>query len=219
MMGHFGPEGGVLSCDDSDVVLEIPPGAIPASHPHQLIKAKVSLTPSAVAPELMNDPDFPCLTPVVEFESPGLLKFSKDVLIRLPHKACMAYDPGWTFRTHFTDPTPATENQVPQVGAFPSKDPVKFDPWYFVELKNHIQMPGQSSQRRSSKPRRGVMCTVDEKYVNISTPHFSKYVCSGCHKTHPLQFETVVYASHLKGRGYEEVKLIIYIMDPIKVEH
>ncbi|XP_033646160.1 uncharacterized protein LOC117305398 [Asterias rubens] len=213
MMGHFGPEGGVLRCQDSDVVLEIPPGAIPTSHPHQLIQAKISLTPSAAAPELASNPDFLCLTPVVEFESPGLDKFRENVLIRLPHKACMTYDPSWSFRAHFTDPTSATKiNPTP---ATTCKVPLS-DPWYFVNLKNHMSKSGRSSQRRSESMNRGVSCTVDERYFNISTPHFSKYACSGCHKNHPLHFETVVYASHLKVGDKEEVKLIIYIMDPIK---
>ena len=211
MMGHFGPDGGVLSCDDSDVILEIPPGAIPAHLTNQLIKAKVSLCPDIIAPEL-TDPECLWLTPLVDFESPGLNKFNKDVLIRLPHYARI--EPGWTFCMHYTDPTAATTSEDTQADASLLDD--NSDPWFVVKKKGHLNMSGNSCQK-DSEQHDDVTFTVDEKYINVSTMHFSKYVCSGCHKEHPLHLEAVVYAKHTKVKGHEQMDLNVYIIDPIKV--
>ncbi|XP_022082750.1 uncharacterized protein LOC110975010 [Acanthaster planci] len=219
MIGQFGPEGGVLACEDSDVILEIPPGAIPADHGSQTIVAKVSLRPDIAGPKL-KDSDSLWLTPLVEFESPGLERFNKDVRMRLPH--CAHMKPGWTFRVNYTNPTAATNsnpgnfNQEPESdGALLPDDAKSQSQWFFVEHKCTLTKSGKSC-RRVSEEGGDVTFTVDEKYFNISTSHFSKYSCSGCHKEHPLHLEAVVYWNHTKVEGREQMDLNVYILDPIK---
>ena len=99
MSGYFGPQGGILSCDQSDVVLEIPPGAIPESHPWQLIIVRVSRIPGIFSIALEKEELF--LSPLVDCESPGLHAFQKDVIIKLPHRAHLR--PEWQFTVHYTD--------------------------------------------------------------------------------------------------------------------
>ncbi|XP_038079392.1 uncharacterized protein LOC119746419 isoform X2 [Patiria miniata] len=223
MIGQFGPEGGVLSCEDSDVILEIPPGAIPADHQNQTIIAKVSLRPDVAGPK-KKDPDSLWLTPLVEFESPGLKRFNKDVRMRLPH--CARMKPGWTFCVNYTNPAadtkckrltePATSNRHPEADSFLlSSDAKSESTWFSVEQKCILTKSGKSC-RKASVEGDDVTFTVDEKYFNVSTSHFSKYCCTGCHKEHPLHLEAVVYWIHTKVQGREQMDLNVYILDPIK---
>ncbi|XP_022082751.1 uncharacterized protein LOC110975011 isoform X1 [Acanthaster planci] len=221
MIGRFGPEGGILSCEDSDVILEIPQGAIPAEHQEQLIIARISLCPHSIGPKI-RDPSALWLTPLVEMESPGLEKFTRDVKIRLPHRARL--QPGWTFIVHFTDPTadtndvslsdptPTTSSQDPEATAFlRGEDANAKSKWGWVEKRWH-----SGKADRHSRDSSRVNFKVDEKYINISTSHFSEYVCTGCNEKHPLNLEVVVYWKHFKVEGHQQMDLNVYIIDTIK---
>ena len=98
MSGEFGPEGGVMRCDRSDVSLVIPPGAIPASVPRQLLVCRVSCNMSSFS--LPPGKKEKILSPIVELESPGLVKFDKKVIIKLPHRACSPNE--WKFAAYFS---------------------------------------------------------------------------------------------------------------------
>ncbi|XP_038044103.1 uncharacterized protein LOC119718739 [Patiria miniata] len=221
MIGQFGPEGGTLSCEDSDVIVEIPPGAIPPDRRDQLIIARICLCPDSIGPKL-TDPDSLWLSPLVDLESPGLQRFDKNVLIKIPHRARV--QPGWTFSVHYTDPTAdtknnwqtdttrATVNQLPEAATFlHSKYTDTQAMWNCVEQKWHF-----CTEEKASNDVTRLTFSVDEKYVNISTSHFSQYVCSGCSKTHPLNLESVVFWQHYKVKGLDQIDLTVYIIDIIK---
>ncbi|XP_038060122.1 uncharacterized protein LOC119731129 [Patiria miniata] len=222
MIGQFGPEGGILCCEDSDFILEIPPGAIPPDRRDQLIIARISLCPDSIGPKL-TDPDSLWLGPLVELESPGLDRFHKNVKIRLPHRARL--QPGWTFSVHYTDPTadtkyncqtdttPSTVDQDPEAATFLLDEDTDTKPkWNCVEQKWHSGI----KEEKASKDVTRVTFTVDENYVNILSSHFSEYVCSGCSKTHPLNLEAVVFWQHYKAEGLDQMDLKVYIIDIIK---
>ncbi|XP_038059835.1 uncharacterized protein LOC119730825 [Patiria miniata] len=220
MIGQFGPEGGILSCEDSDVIVEIPSGAIPPDRRDQLIIARISLCPDSIGPKL-TDPNSLWLSPLVDLKSPGLDRFDKDVKIKLPHRARV--QPGWTFSVHTdptadtkcnwqTDTTPVTVNQVPSSSTFlPGKDTDNLAMWNCVEQKWHFR-----TEEKVSNDVTRLTFSVDEKYFIISTSHFSQYVCSGCSKTHPLNLEAVGYWHHYKVEGLDQMDLNIYIIDTIK---
>ncbi|XP_038044206.1 uncharacterized protein LOC119718824 [Patiria miniata] len=217
MMGQFGPEGGILSCEDSDVIVEIPPGAIPPDRRDQLIIARICLCPDSIGPKL-TDPDSLWLSPLVDLESPGLDRFDKNVLIKIPHRARV--QPGWTFSVHTddtkcngqTDNTPSTVDLVPEATTFlHGKDTDTQAMWNCVEQKWHFR-----TEEKASNDVTRLTFSVDEKYVIISTSHFSQYVCSGCSKTHPLNLEAVVYWQHYKVEGLHQMYLNVYIIDTIK---
>ena len=58
--------------------------------------------------------------------------------------------------------------------------------------------------------------TVDTKYVRITTPHFSKYTCTGCGKERQLSLEAVVYINDVHMQGDRRVDLHCYLLDTIK---
>ncbi|XP_072036245.1 uncharacterized protein [Amphiura filiformis] len=199
MSGYFGPQGGTLSCDQSDVVLEIPPGAIPASHPRQLITVKVSLTPSIFSIEVEKGGLF--LSPLVDCESPGLKRFKKDVIIKLPHRAHLR--PDWQFLVHYTDDSLVVGDRGFGWRVVKSS---------YQNARRDIQNAAPANISRVLD----VQFTVDTKYVYITTPHFSKYTCSGCGKIRELSFEAVVYIHDIHLSAERRVDLHCYLLDSIK---
>ncbi|XP_072035534.1 uncharacterized protein [Amphiura filiformis] len=182
MSGYFGPQGGTLSCDQSDVVLEVPPGAIPASHPRQLITVKVSLTPSIFSVEVEKGGLF--LSPLVDCESPGLKIFKKDVTIKLPHRAHLR--PDWQFLVHYTDDSLLAGDRGTG--------------WRVVKSScQNARRDMQNATPANFSRLLDVQFTVDTKYVYITTPHFSKYTCSGCGR----------YASCPSKRLYTFMKFLL----------
>ncbi|XP_072036575.1 uncharacterized protein [Amphiura filiformis] len=189
MSGVFGPKGGVISCDQSDVIVEIPPGAIPTSHPQQLIIVKVSRALANFSIPLTEDSIF--LSPLVECLSPGLKQFQRDVVIKLPHRAHLG--PDWQFTVHYTDGF-ADETAWKTVMA-----------WY------------QDLQNAARNLTSEVKFAIDGKYVNISTPHFSRYTCTGCGgKKRQLSLEAVVYVKDITLEKERRVDLHCYLLDTIK---
>lgn len=194
MSGVFGPSGGKLSCDESDVIVQIPPGAIPSSHPRQLIVVKVSRTLESFPLTLSKDAMF--LTPLVDCESPGLKRFDKDVIIKLPHRAHLS--PDWKFNVHYTD---GSATNI----------------WNTVTASNQDLQNSVRAITTRDPSTSEVSFALDEKYVNINTPHFSRYTCSGCGgKKRELSLEAVVYVHDKHLDTGRRVDLHCYLLDSIK---
>ncbi len=200
MSAVIGPEGGIISCEQSDVQVEIPPGAIPQTHPKQLIIVKVSTTLSAFSIPLQKDSML--LSPLVECKSPGLKKFQKDVVIKLPHRAHLG--PGWKFTVHFTDGS-EDEEAFKSVAAC------------YKDIQNTARIKTSSAYNPPSE----VTFTVEGKYVNITTPHFSRYTCTGCAASgkdskRQLSLESVVYVNDVFLGSERRVDLHCYLLDTIQ---
>ncbi|XP_041472496.1 uncharacterized protein LOC121421762 [Lytechinus variegatus] len=190
MRGWFTPQGGVLRCNESDVFLEIPPGAIPQDIKRQEIVAKVALVTSRFDFKLKKDEV--SLSPVVELLSPGLASFESRVVIHIPHRARM--DPDWNFKVHYTRSHGKTE-----------------EPWKTID-------EGVENRRSFSlKPfHSDVTFRTNETHFVIETTHFSKYACSGCGKKRHLNLEALVSAKYLNLPNRQQVDLNCYIADTIK---
>ncbi|XP_070557066.1 uncharacterized protein [Ptychodera flava] len=60
-----------------------------------------------------------------------------------------------------------------------------------------------------------VKFTVDEKYVNVRTKHFTKFTCSSCGKQRPIfAMDAVAYGKYIPER--EQVAVKVYLCDTIK---
>ncbi|XP_054762292.2 uncharacterized protein LOC129268822 [Lytechinus pictus] len=190
MRGWFTPQGGVLRCKESDVYLEIPPGAIPKTVKRQEIVAKVALVTSRFDFKLKKDEV--CLSPVVELLSPGLASFESRVVIHIPHRARM--DPDWNFKVHYTCSHGKTE-----------------EPW------KTIDEDVDNRRSFSLKPfHSDVSFRTNKTHFVIETTHFSKYACSGCGKKRHLNLEALVSAKYLNLPNRQQVDLNCYIADTIK---
>ena len=153
MAGEFGPEGGVLCCEKSDVSLVIPPGAIPASLPRQLLICRVSCNMSSFPVPLSKKEQI--LSPIVELESPGLDKFDEKVIIKLPHRACSPNE--WNFAVYFSH--------------------------------------NRNGRWESSTTDEDIEVSVDRRFCDISTYHFTDFIfCGVCQKEVPrVELEVVAY--------------------------
>ena len=194
MRGWFTPQGGVLRCEESDVFLEIPPGAIPESVQRQEIIAKVALVANRFDFKMRKDEL--CLSPVVELLSPGLEGFESNVTINIPHRALLNSD--WTFRVHYTQSHGTNE------GA-----------WKVVN-ENGATHPERCECVVCLKSSSDVTFQVTKTHFVIRTPHFSKYACSGCGKKRYLNLESFVSAEYQELKGQQQVNLNCYVVDTIK---
>eukprot|EP00057_Strongylocentrotus_purpuratus_P017779 XP_011672253.1 PREDICTED: uncharacterized protein LOC100889506 isoform X2 [Strongylocentrotus purpuratus] len=194
MRGCFTSRGGVLRCKDSDVFLEIPPGAIPESVERQEIVAKVALVTSRFDFKLKKDEV--CLSPVVELLSPGLDAFDDLIVIHIPHRARM--DPDWSFKVHFTRSHGKTEGG-----------------WQAVDEEEEYN-PEDCKRVACQRSPSVVTFRTNKTHFVIRTPHFSKYACSGCGKKRYLNLEALVSAKYQNLPNRQQVDLNCYIVDTIK---
>ncbi|XP_070551220.1 netrin receptor UNC5C-like [Ptychodera flava] len=186
--GLFDQKGGVLSHEDSDVQLHIPRGAIPSGEKQPII-VKVSLRVSYFNVGL-KDEQIP-LTPVVECLSPGLENFLDYITVKLPHRALL---PGkdaksWRFLVHYN------QSMNPRDKSWLKVDQSE------LSVENNVVVP--------------VKFTVDEKYVNVRTKHFTKFTCSSCGKQRPIfAMDAVAYGKYIQES--EQVAVKVYLCDTIK---
>lgn len=90
----IGSDGGILRCENSQVELRIPPGAIPAGETHEIY---VKVCREGSSPPIDKSKGETLLSPLVMCGPQGL-KFLKDCELRLPHTGNGAGgDDQWSF--------------------------------------------------------------------------------------------------------------------------
>nr|XP_006815775.1 PREDICTED: uncharacterized protein LOC100369564 [Saccoglossus kowalevskii] len=177
--GEFDQDGGVLSHEDSDVYVIIPRGAIPVGIIQKVV-VRVSLSHSFFRGSLETS-HIP-MTPVVECLAPGLDRFLKHVTVRLPHHVKMTGS-NLKFKLHFSQSLPGnrmTWNSMTHTG-----------------------------QKEANNIVNEVHCTLDGKYVNVHTKHFTTFKCS-CGKDVSLNLEAVAFGDH-QVFDKQELAVKVYI--------
>ena len=186
--GEVSSEGGVISSPSSDVQVVVPPGAIPENLGCQ--KIYVNVAPSADKFNINYAENEMSITYMVECLAPGLDRFLKPVIVRIPHRA---YIPGsdWVFRAQYSNSAVSssmTWHDIPQ-----------------EEKENNI--------------KQDIHFTYDEDYVNIATHHFTTFTCSACGKTRPLKLHAVAFGNQLQFDGQLEVHVRVFISDGFADAH
>ncbi|XP_077994808.1 uncharacterized protein LOC144448434 [Glandiceps talaboti] len=183
--GNYDYEGGVLCHKHSDVQIVIPRGAIPVGI-SQKVAVRVSLLFAQFNIDLTAD-QLP-MSPVIECLSPGLDRFMKPVIVKVPHRAQLK-DSDWVFRVHHSQSI-AGKNMT----------------WNELD---------QSSTKVDNNIVQDITFNVDEKYVNISTAHFTIFTCTACGKNRRLNLEAVAFGQYSFFRR-QTVAIKLYICDTIK---
>ncbi|XP_013400055.1 uncharacterized protein LOC106166144 [Lingula anatina] len=123
------------------------------------------------------------LTPVVECLAPGLNSFLKPVTVVLPHRAYL-HDDQWSMCVQYS--------QSP-VGSIMA--------WHDI--------PAQKINNK----KQAISYSFDDRYVRISTTHFTTYTCSGCGKNKKLRLSAVAFGNYQDFQGHQQVNFRTYICD------
>ncbi|XP_070557168.1 netrin receptor UNC5C-like [Ptychodera flava] len=133
------------------------------------------------------DSDFP-LTLVVNCLSPGLKRFSKPVMVKIPHRGILSRD---------------SECKV-----LYSQSP--------VGSKMSWQCLEKPKEKEYNNIVSDCYFTVDETYFYIVAQHFTTYTCT-CKATVPLNLQVIVYGRYeLRAGNKQEVYFNMYLCDTIK---
>ncbi|KAK7463938.1 hypothetical protein BaRGS_00038075, partial [Batillaria attramentaria] len=185
---EFGSDGGLLHCDDSDVVLEIPENSIKASQQIS-IRAAVSTDLQTIHKRLDLSEDEMIMSPVPEFDAGDNFEFEKPVVVILPHFIPTVDRPDVlnVYKFHLYDS----------------------DMLHFEKLR---QAPVHESITKQ-EAHCGVFVLSTPQTIHIVTSHFTGFFCTLCNKqVVPRPLRLRLYGRHIQ-RDTQEVDIWLFVGD------
>ncbi|KAK7488995.1 hypothetical protein BaRGS_00019799 [Batillaria attramentaria] len=185
---EFGSDGGLLHCDDSDVVLEIPENSIKASQQIS-IRAAVSTDLQTIHKRLDVSEDEMIMSPVPEFDAGDNFEFEKPVVVILPHFIPTVDRPDMlnVYKFHLYDS----------------------DILHFEKLR---QAPVHESITKQ-EAHCGVFVLSTPQTIHIMTSHFTGFFCTLCNKqVVPRPLRLRLYGRHIQ-RDTQEVDIWLFVGD------